>query len=422
MIDKLLPFLMFGIFLAAILAKPLARQKLVSLPAALVILGFVSSEIWVAMGQDTGLRWQILSDLVFYLLLPILIFEAAININIRSLRREGLIIGALSVPLLLIAATIAGGVLDFFIGVSLGNSFALALLIGAMVCATDPTALPVIGSHGKGNRLAQILEGESLINDATSITLFVMLSAMLIDPQSEISAISVIGRFLTTMLGAALVGIFLGWLFDRIIRPLNDMVLTSSATLVLAFLSFWVGEHLLGLSGVVATLCSGLTFVLFQKQHRSEEDVTFARHSWSLLGFCADAMLFFLVGMSITVDMFRDHWLAMLVGILAALISRAVIVFLGAGPLSRLPGQAMLLLKDQNVIMWGGIRGAVAIALALSLSVDIPFWYTIQSAVYGVALFSLLLQTPLLAILVPSGGGQSNTGASNSQTLSSTLD
>jgi len=76
-----------------------------------------------------------------------------------------------------------------------------------------------------------------------------------------------------------------------------------------------------------------------------------------------------------------------------------VIVFFGAGPLSRLPGQRALSLGEQNVILWGGTRGVVAIALALSLSVEIPFWYTIQSAVYGVALFSLLLQTPLLAIL-----------------------
>ncbi len=172
MIDLLLPFLMLGIFLAAVLSKPLEKQKLVSLPAALVILGFISSEIWVGLGHDTGLRWEILSDLVFYLLLPILIFEAAININTRSLRREGLIIGALSVPLLLIAASIAGGVVYYLIGPSLGGSFTLALLIGAMVCATDPTALAsIIKGTGIRSRASQILEGEGLINDATSITL-----------------------------------------------------------------------------------------------------------------------------------------------------------------------------------------------------------------------------------------------------------
>jgi CPA1 family monovalent cation:H+ antiporter len=93
---------MFGILASAALAKPLARQKLISMPVALIVLGFVSSEIWVALGQDTGLRWEILRDLVFYLLLPILIFEASLNINVRLLRREALLVFSLAVPLLLV--------------------------------------------------------------------------------------------------------------------------------------------------------------------------------------------------------------------------------------------------------------------------------------------------------------------------------
>jgi CPA1 family monovalent cation:H+ antiporter len=103
--------------------------------------------------------------------------------------------------------------------------------------------------------------------------------------------------------------------------------------------------------------------------------------------------------------MFQHHWPAMLIGILAALVSRAAIVFLGVGPVSRLPGVGALGLREQNLVVWGGIRGAVAIALALSLSVDIPHWYTIQSTVYGVALFSLVVQTPLLPLLARKRAG-----------------
>ena len=153
--------------------------------------------------------------------------------------------------------------------------------------------------------------------------------------------------------------------------------------------------NLLGLSGVVATLAAGLTIAWLERIHRREKDIAFALDSWRIFGFCANAILFFLVGMSITVQMFQDHWLAMLIGIVAGLLSRALIVFLGVGPISRLPGLQALSLADQNLVVWGGIRGAVAIALALSLSIDIPHWYTIQSTVYGVALFSLVVQTPL---------------------------
>jgi len=400
MFGNLLPFLMLGILLAAVLSKPLTRLPWISLPVALVVLGFVSSEIWVGFGMDTGLRWNILSDLVFYLLLPILIFEAAINVDIRWLRREALLIGLLSVPLLIVAASLAAVIILFLIGPSLGGSWALALLIGSMVCATDPAMISsVLGRNVKARRVEHILEGESLINDATTITLVVMISGLLVTPGTEITGWMVAGRFALTLLGGAAIGVTLGWLLDLVIAPANDKVLSTSATLVLAFSSFWIGEHLLGFSGVVATLTAGLTVAWRQRQHRSEEDIAFALDSWQILGFCANAMLFFAVGMSITVQMFQDHWLAMLVGILAALVSRAAIVFLGLGPVSYIPGIRKLRFREQNLVMWGGIRGAVAIALALSLSVDIPYWYTIQSAVYGVALFSLVVQTPLMSWL-----------------------
>ena len=400
MFGNLLPFLMFGILLAAVLSKPLARLPWISLPVALVLIGFVSSEIWVGFGMDTGLRWEILRDLVFYLLLPILIFEAAINVDTRWLRRESILIGMLSVPLLLVAAWLAASIIQFLMGASLGNSWALALLIGSMICATDPTMISgVLGDNGGTPRTVRILEGESLINDATTITLFVMISSFLTTPGVEITAWMVTGRFVLTLLGGIAIGVTLGWLLDLVIAPANDKVLSTSATLVLAFSSFWIGEHLLGFSGVVATLSSGLTVAWRQRMHRSEEDIAFALDSWQILGFCANAMLFFAVGMSITVQMFQDHWLAMLVGVVVALVSRAVIVFLGVGPISHIPGVGKLNFSEQNLVMWGGIRGAVAIALALSLSIEIPHWYTIQSAVYGVALFSLVVQTPLLPYL-----------------------
>jgi CPA1 family monovalent cation:H+ antiporter len=407
MFGNLLPFLMFGILLAAVLSKPLARLPWISLPVALVLAGFVSSEIWVGFGMDTGLRWQILRDLVFYLLLPILIFEAAINVDTRWLRREAVLIGMLSVPLLLVAAWLAAGIIKFLMGASLGGSWALALLIGSMVCATDPAMISgVLGGNGRARRVGRILEGESLINDATTITLFVMISGLLIAPDVEITGWAIAGRFALTLLGGAAIGVVLGWLLDLVIGPANDKVVSTSATLVLAFSSFWIGEHLLGFSGVVATLASGLTVAWRQRKHRSEEDIAFALDSWQILGFCANAMLFFVVGMSITVQMFQNHWLAMLVGVVAALVSRAAIVFLGIGPISRIPGVGKLSYSEQSLMMWGGIRGAVAIALALSLSIEIPHWYTVQSAVYGVALFSLVVQTPLLPYLALESGGR----------------
>lgn len=400
MIGSLLPFLMLGILAAAVLAKPLSKQKIVPLPVALVILGFIISEIWVSLGQDTGLRWGILRDLVFYLLLPMLIFEAAVNINVRFLRREGLLVLSLAVPLLIIATMISALVIQTLAGGLLGNMWALAILCGAMISATDPTTMSsILNGKNSSGRVASILEGESLINDATTITLFAMISSLLTLQGYDPGLLGFAGRFILVLAGSVLVGLFLGWLFDLIIDPLNDVVLTTSVTLVLAFMSFWVGEHVLGWSGVVSTLSAGLTIAWLQRKHRKEKDVATAFGAWRILGFLSESMLFFLVGMSITIDMFHLHWLPMLVGVFAGGLSRAAIIYLGAGPLSHLARQRPLTLSEQHLMLWGGIRGAVAIALALSLSTDIPYWYTIQSMVYGVALFSLVFQAPFFSFL-----------------------
>ena len=287
MIGNLLPFLMLGILLAALLTKPLRRVNWVSLPVALVLAGFLASEIWVGIGMDTGLRWQILRDLVFYLLLPILIFESAINIDTRWLLREVVPIGALSIPFLLVAAGLAAASIIVFMGAALDHSWALALLMGVMICATDPAMISGISGNCQKYRAVHILEGESLINDATTIALFVMISGLLAAPGTEVSAWSVAGHFIQVFLGGAAVGVVLGWLLNLVITPADDKVLSTSATLVLAFSSFWVSEHLLGFSGVVATLSAGLTVAWRQRTHRSESDIAFAFDSWQFLGFCA---------------------------------------------------------------------------------------------------------------------------------------
>ena len=139
MIGNLLPFLMIGILVSAVLAKPLAKQRLVSMPVALILMGFVSSEIWVYLGQDTGLRWEILRDLVFYLILQVLIFEAALNINVRILRREGFLVLSLAVPLLMISTLISAVIIKVLMGGNLGDMWAKEFTLCGCRRRRDPS-------------------------------------------------------------------------------------------------------------------------------------------------------------------------------------------------------------------------------------------------------------------------------------------
>lgn len=399
MLNQLLPFLMLAILLAALLARPLKRSPFFPLPIALIILGFVVSEGWVYLGFDTGLRWELLRDLVFYLLLPVLVFEAAITVPVGALRRDALLIGALAIPLLLLATFATASLLVTFLGAPMAQAWPLALLIGAMISATDPMRITSsVDDKPSLRRVDRILQGEGLINDALTITIFGVLLSLMAMPMDTLDPWAIGGQFILSLIGSVLIGAALGWLFDLAIAPADDSIVATSATLVLAFTSFWVAEYWLGLSGVVTTVTAGVTIAWRQRQHRAEADIAFAMESWRMFSFCASAMLFFLVGMSITLQMFQEHWQAMLAGTAAGILVRFLIVFGGAGPLSRLPGIDSLSLRDQGMITLGGVRGAVAIALALSLPVTVDGWYLAQSTVYGVALFSLAVQGPIVTL------------------------
>ena len=106
--------------------------------------------------------------------------------------------------------------------------------------------------------------------------------------------------------------------------------------------------------------------------------------------------MFLLMGVTITMGMFSDNWLAMLIGIAAVLIARAVGVFGGAALISKLPGVEMIPMAYRRVMFLGGLRGAVTLALALSLLTELSYWWTIQSIAFGVVLFTLFVQAPMI--------------------------
>lgn len=111
-------------------------------------------------------------------------------------------------------------------------------------------------------------------------------------------------------------------------------------------------------------------------------------------------MIFLLAGITITTDMFTQQWLAMLLGILAVLIARAIGIYAFVPLVSALPGVEKISRPYQTLLYWGGVRGAVALALALSLPVSLDYRWTIQSITYGVVLFTLLVQAPTMQPLM----------------------
>jgi CPA1 family monovalent cation:H+ antiporter len=393
--------LMFMVMMfVAVLATPIARRFALPFGALLVVGGFAGSELAVAAGFDLGLRWYHIHDLIFYLLLPVLIFESALNLELRLLLKNLVPILVLAVPVLLLSTGVTGLLLYFGIGHPDGFPLIAGLLAGALLSATDPVAvLDLFKQVDAPKRLHVLVEGESLFNDATAIVLFGLMLSMAETGGTAVTLSETLWQFLGIFFGGIGVGIVTG-LFSKLLYRLPcTAVVQGVISLIGAYCAFFVAEEVFGVSGIMAVLVTGL-FLGAARRSRPEQYHYFLGELWTFNAYVANALIFLLMGVTVTVGMFEERWLAMLIGVGAVLAARAVGVF-GILPLvSGLPGVAPIGAGYRLVMFWGGLRGAVALALALSLPLELEYWFTIQSIAYGVVLFTLFVQAPTMLPLI----------------------
>lgn len=392
---------MFMVMLfVAVLATPIARRFSLPFGALLVVGGFVGSELAVAAGFDFSLRWYHMHDLIFYLLLPVLIFESALNLDSRLLLKNLVPILVLAVPVLVLSTGITGLLLYYGIGDPDGFPLIAGLLAGALLSATDPVAvLDLFKKINAPKRLHVMIEGESLFNDATAIVLFGLILVMTETGGTTVALSEIILQFLGIFFGGIGVGIATGLFSQLLYRIQCTAVVQGAISIIGAYCAFFIAEELFGVSGIMAVLVTGL-FLGTARRSRPEHYHSFLGELWTFNAYVANALIFLLMGVTVTLGMFQERWPAMLIGIGAVLAARAVGVF-GIMPLiSRLPGVAPISTGYRLVMFWGGLRGVVALALALSLPLDLEYWFTVQSIAYGVVLFTLFVQAPTMIPLI----------------------
>ncbi len=394
-------FLMMLLLVAAVV-EPLAKKLPVPFSVVLVIIGFMGSELVVkTLGIDTGIRWDNFGTIIFYFVLPILIFQAALEIDLELLWKNIVPIGLLALPLMLVSAVVIAACVYRGIDHAVGFPWMAALITGALLSATDPAAvLALLKNANAPERLNMLLEGESLFNDATAVVMFSLLIAIATGAQSAGSVDEVILRFATVFFGGLAVGIIVALFLCLMMKIIGGFGSFPLLSLICAYTAFLVAEDLLHLSGVMAVLAAGLTVGKYRRELTSEIHNDFAEKFWGLLGHIAESTIFLLAGITITLSMFTEQWLAIIIGIIAVVIARIVMVF-GTFPILKvLPGVDAVPLKQQVVLAWGGVRGTVTLALALSLPLTLDYWYTIQSIAYGVVLFTLFVQATTMSPLI----------------------
>ena len=385
--------LLFSLLLLAILVQPLARKVHLPFTAILVITGFIASELLVVAGIDTGIRAENFHDLIFFVFLPVLVFEAAYNINAGLLWKNLLPILFLAIPLMLLSTLVTATLIYFGIGHSTGFPWIAALLTGALLSATDQVAVvALLRQMGVSERLAMLMEGESLFNDAVAIVVFSVFLALATGSGGPMSITDAGLQFLRVFFGGIAVGLGTGLIFSILIKLLSETIIKALATIISAYLAFIIAESLLHVSGVMAVLVSGLLLGYRSRHTTTGEQSGFEQELWEFNAYVANALVFLFMGVTVTLGMFEERWLAMLIGIAGILIARATGIFTCVPLLNKTTPIEPIDRPSQVILFWGGLRGAVTLALALSLPTTLDYWWTIQSITFGVVLFTLFVQ------------------------------
>jgi CPA1 family monovalent cation:H+ antiporter len=327
--------------------------------------------------------------------LPLLVFHAALTLDLREIAPDWAPILTLAIVAVFAAAAAIGFSLSFAAGIPL----TVALLVGAIVATTDPAAVVAIFRElGAPARLARLLESESLLNDATAIVLFSVLVGMLTDGTRTDFATGIV-QFAKAFLGGVVLGAVGGRLFGAIWPFLGGSRLAEATLLVaLPYLVYLLAEQLFDVSGVVAVVSAGLTAGAIGRVRLAPDNWRYLERVWEQTGFWASSLIFVsastLVPKLLTGVHLEDAWL-LLVAIAAALASRMAVLFGLLPLLSALHLSQKVSGAYKLAIAWGGLRGAVTLALALAVTENTRIDPNVRNAVAvlatGFVLFTLLV-------------------------------
>ncbi|MBL3568156.1 sodium:proton antiporter [Rhodovulum sulfidophilum] len=404
------------LFVVIAAAEPLAAR--LRLPYAVILAGlgmmigagaifFLRTDLTDALNPvaEAILNLPIRSNVFLYVFLPMLLFQVTLGMNLRRMLDDW-------VPILMLAV-VAVVVATLSVGYALAWvspwPITVCLLIGAIVSTTDPSAVVgIFRSISAPRRLARIIEGESLLNDAAAIALFGLFMSFVMDNVPDPAFSSALGRFPMLIAGGAVTG----WVCARV--AIWAMTLFQrfelaqiSLSVALPYLAYILAERSVGASGVIAVVAAGLTLNLMGPGRLAPSAMTNLREVWDLLAHWAGALIFVLAALLIPrlMEEVRLDDLGLVAAVALAAIAARVVILFGLLPLLTLLRLSPMVERPYRVaILWGGLRGAVTLALALAVTESVHVPVEVKRVVgilaTGFTLFTLLVQgTTLRAVI-----------------------
>lgn len=340
---------------------------------------------------------------VLLIFLPILLFESAFNFDFRELKRiliPSLILATLG---LILSATVIALLLIFVLEIS----FPIALMFGCIISSTDPIAvLSFFKQLGVSKKLQLLVEGESLLNDASSIIFYKTILNIIGSVAGTLSLFDIfrgITEFTYLLIGGIIVGAISGYVFSEIIyRIKNVSVVEITLTIILAHLVFILADDFIRVSGIISVITAAIVLGNYGRTKISPQVMEKMHDIWNLLVFLTTSIIFILIGYEISLIKIYQEWLTVTVAIVATLIGRSIAVY---GTL--IPYNLFTRFKNNkipyawmHILNWGGLRGALPIVMILSLPDSFSYKETFLTMAMGIIFFTLVINATTIKPLI----------------------
>jgi CPA1 family monovalent cation:H+ antiporter len=342
-------------------------------------------------------------QLLFTLILPGLIFEAAFHLDAATFWRERIAINALAVPGVVVALAITAVMLAPVVNAfafAAGFTFVHAMVFAALIVATDPIAVVALfKSIGAPKRLTLIVEGESLVNDGTGIVLFAIVVGFATGGHPSVR--QAVFDFVRVVGVGGVIGSVIGFGLAQLIRRIDEPMIELTITIIAAYGSFAVAEHFHG-SGVIATLMAGMLCGNYAARiGMSPTSRVAVETAWEYGAFALNSIIFLLIGFEVQLGSLAAAWKPIVLAYAAVMVGRAALVYAVTALLRKTRGKIPW--SWSAIVTWSGLRGTLSMVLALSLPVGFPHRELLLNMTFGVVILSILLQGltmgPLLRLL-----------------------